>query len=251
MIPIKNKVHKSQDTYLSTSRSISADSGGLANVLVVTTTMRMFNRVHGHTTDFRPAIAFGLVLVVGTTCLQDGLVDTATPSHNADHSTVGRWHDLLGTRRQLDSGPLGVWVVADDCAEVAAGPGQLATVTGLFFDAAHNGTLRHRPDGQDVANLKNSFLATVNKLPGVHALSGDEGLGLDLVLVGVPESHLCQGGSTAWVMDDILDHPLDVAMTLSKINWTQRRLAFPGAGVGLENGPRTFSLCANHSPHFF
>ncbi|TNN53093.1 hypothetical protein EYF80_036675 [Liparis tanakae] len=38
--------------------------------------------VHGHTTDTGPAVPLGLVLVVGATGLQDGLVDTTTSGNH-------------------------------------------------------------------------------------------------------------------------------------------------------------------------
>jgi hypothetical protein len=49
---------------------------------MVTTTMGMLYWVHGNTTHLRPAVALDLVLVVGATCLQNGLVDTTTPRDN-------------------------------------------------------------------------------------------------------------------------------------------------------------------------
>ena len=52
-------------------------------MLVVTTTVGMVHGVHGHTTHTRPAVALGLVLVVGAAGLQEGLVDAATTSHNS------------------------------------------------------------------------------------------------------------------------------------------------------------------------
>lgn len=42
----------------------------------------MFTYVHSHTTDTWPAVPLGLVLVVGTTGLQDGLVNTSTSSND-------------------------------------------------------------------------------------------------------------------------------------------------------------------------
>lgn len=47
----------------------------------------MFTYVHGHTTDTWPAVPLGLVLVVGTASLQDGLINTATTSN---HTFNGR-----------------------------------------------------------------------------------------------------------------------------------------------------------------
>lgn len=42
----------------------------------------MSTYVHSHTTDTWPAVPLGLVLVVGTTSLQDGLVNTSTSSNH-------------------------------------------------------------------------------------------------------------------------------------------------------------------------
>lgn len=50
----------------------------------------MFTYVHSHTTDTWPAVPLGLVLVVGTTGLQDGLVNTSTSSNNT-FNTEGGW----------------------------------------------------------------------------------------------------------------------------------------------------------------
>lgn len=45
-----------------------------------------FTYVHSHTTDTRPAVPLGLVLVVGTTSLQDGLVNTTTTCNHTCHT---------------------------------------------------------------------------------------------------------------------------------------------------------------------
>ena len=55
---------------------------------MVTTTVRMLNRVHGDTTHLRPAVALNLVFVVGAACLQDGFVDTATTGNNSYDKTI-------------------------------------------------------------------------------------------------------------------------------------------------------------------
>lgn len=70
------------ETDLATSRGGPLDRRGFTDVLMVTTSVGMLHRVHGHTSDNGPAVALSLVLVVRTTGLQDGLVDTATSSHD-------------------------------------------------------------------------------------------------------------------------------------------------------------------------
>merc|ERR1719193_1934238 len=139
-------------TDLATRRSATHDSGGLTNMLMVTTTVGMLDRVHGHTTDLGPAVPLDLVLVVRAAGLQDGLVDTTAASDDADCGAVGRGDDLLGAGGQLDPGPLGVGVVGDHDGVVARGTGDAATVAGLLLEVADDGTLGHLADGDDVAH---------------------------------------------------------------------------------------------------
>ena len=108
-------------------------------MLVITSSMGMLNGVHGNTTSLGPAVSLDLVLVVSTSSLKHGLVNTSTTSNDTNHGSVGGGDDLLVTRRQLDPGPLGVSVVGDDGGIVSAGPGELATVTGLLLKISDNG----------------------------------------------------------------------------------------------------------------
>ena len=126
----------------------------------------MLNGVHGHTSHHRLAVALGLVLVVGTTGLQDGLVDTSTSSHDTNHGTVVGGDYLLGSGRKLDAGLLRLGVAADDCGVVARSAGQGAAVAVLLLHVAHNGTFRHGTNRDDVADLEGGFLSEVDELPG-------------------------------------------------------------------------------------
>merc|ERR1712111_84110 len=63
---------------LSAGGSVSPDGGGVANVLMISTTVRMLDGVHGHTADLRPGVPLGLVLEVCPSGLEHGLVDSAT-----------------------------------------------------------------------------------------------------------------------------------------------------------------------------
>merc|ERR1719230_1119109 len=55
---------------------------------MVTTTVGVLHGVHGHTSHLGPRVALHAVLVVSTTSLQDGLVDTTPTSNDADLSTA-------------------------------------------------------------------------------------------------------------------------------------------------------------------
>jgi len=60
-------------------------------VLMVTTTVGMLYGVLGNTTNLGPAVALDGILVVGTACLEEGLVGTATAGDDTDLGTdVGR-----------------------------------------------------------------------------------------------------------------------------------------------------------------
>ena len=166
--------------YLLTSGSGTRDGGGLTNVLMVTTTVRMVNGVHSNTTSTGPVVTLGLGTEVGTTSLQEGLVNTTTTSNDTNGSTRGRGDDLLGTRGHAETG-LAVFTVTDDSSVVTRGTGKSTTVTSLLLDVADNGTFGHRREGQDVTNVQGSLLTAVHELTGVHAFSGNESLGAKLV----------------------------------------------------------------------
>jgi len=237
------------ETDLATSRRSSLDSGGLANVLMVTTTVGMLDGVHGHTTDLGPAVALDLVLVVSTASLQHGLVDPTASGDDADGGSVGRGDDLLGAGGQLDPGPLGVRVVGDDGGVVARGTGDAATVAGLLLEVADDGTLGHLADGDDVAHSQLSLPTAVDELAGVHAFASNEQLLPGLVAVRIAEVDDGQGCATAGIVDDVLDDTLDVAIALGKVDWPELGGALAVLGVGDKDGARSLPLGANHSTH--
>src|SRR5512142_3125452 len=144
----------SNKTDLTTSRGTTLNCGSLTNMLMVTTTVRMFNGVHSNTTYLRPAVTLNLVFVVGTTGLQDGFVDTTTTSYDTDHSTVSGGDNFLGARGQLDTSLLGGGVVGNDGSVVARGTSQTATITGLLFQVADDGTFRHLRYGHNITDLE-------------------------------------------------------------------------------------------------
>lgn len=73
-----------------------------------------------------------------------------------NHGPVGRWYNLLCTRRQLDSRLLCLRVVRNDSCTVARSTCQLTTVSSFFLQATNDGTLRHHANGKDVANVQAS-----------------------------------------------------------------------------------------------
>lgn len=93
------------------------------------------------------------------------------------------------------------------------------------------------------------FPSTVHKLSSVHAFRGDEQFFPGLELVGVPEVHNGQWGAATWVVDDILNDTLNVAMTFGEVQITEFWRSLPFLGVGFEDGSRTFTLCTNYTSH--
>ena len=86
-------------------------------MLMVTTSVRMFNRVHGNTSNLRPLLSLSLELVELVTGLQDGFISSSTGSDQTDHGSSSTSNGLSGTRGQSNSG-LGViiGVTNDDSA---------------------------------------------------------------------------------------------------------------------------------------
>ena len=76
--------------------------------------------------------------------------------------------------------------MGDDGSIITRSSGNTAAVSGLFFQAGHNGTLGHLTDRHNVANSQLSLLAAIDELTGVHAFSGNEELLTGLVAIGIP-----------------------------------------------------------------
>jgi hypothetical protein len=80
---------------LSTSRSVPGDTTGLTDVLMVTTSVRMLDRVHGHTSDNRPHLSLRFLSVVLPAGLEHGLLVSSAACHDADHGSGIASHGLL------------------------------------------------------------------------------------------------------------------------------------------------------------
>jgi hypothetical protein len=106
--------------------------------------MRVLNGVHGNTTNLGPAVALDAVLVVSTTSLEEGLVDTTTTSNETNSGTSGRDDDLLGTRGKTDTGGVSLLVVSDDGGVVTRSTGKLSAITGALLDVADDSTFREK-----------------------------------------------------------------------------------------------------------
>jgi hypothetical protein len=181
------------------------------------TTVRMIDGVHGNTTSLGPAVTLDGELVLSTRRLEQGFVGSATTSDDTNHASGVAANDLLGARRELDSGLALIGVVANDGDVVTRGAAQSTTVTDLLLDVGDDGTFGHRRQGKDVADGQGSVLAGVDELAGVHALAGDEGLGLLLELVRGAEDDLGERSTTTGIVDYVLNDTADVSMAFGEI----------------------------------
>lgn len=218
-------------------------------MLMVTTTVRMVDGVHGNTTSPGPVVALDGILMLRTRSLHEGLVGTATTSDDTNHTTGTAVDDLLGTGGELDAGLALIGVVADDGDVVAGGPRELAPVANLLLDVRDDGTLGHVAKGKDVSDGESGVLSGVDELTSVHALVDDKGLGVELELIRITEDDLGKGSTTTGVVDDLLYDTADVSMSLGEIEGSELGDTVSEAGVGSENAAATLSLVANNSTH--
>lgn len=89
----------------------------------------------------------------------------------------------------------------------------------------------------------------MDELSGVHALGSNDG-GLDsLVLVRIAESDDGKWSSSSWVMDDVLDKTLDVAVTLGEVERAELGGSLAVLVVALEDTTSSFTLDTDTASH--
>jgi len=143
-------------------------------MLMVTSSVRMVDRVHGNTTGLGPAIPLNLVLMHGTRGLKERLVGSSTTSNDTNHTTGGGGNNFLSAGGESDTGLPFVRGVSDDGDVVAGGPSKRTTISSLLLNVGGDGTFRHGSKREDVSDAKRGFLSGVDKLTGVHSLVGNK-----------------------------------------------------------------------------
>lgn len=103
--------------------------------------------------------------MVGTTSLQQRLVDPSTTSNG-----------LFRTTWQSDTGLVLFRAVVNDCSVVAGCACKSTTITWALLDVADDGTFGRLAHGEDVTDGQSSLFPAVNESTGVKAFGGDEGL---------------------------------------------------------------------------
>jgi len=144
-------------TTLLTAGSVSSGGRGVTDVLMVTTTVRMLDGVHGNTSDSGPVSLLGVGSVVGAVGTEHGLVSTLTAGDNTDHSSAATDDGLADAGGESDTGLLTILGVADDDGGGARGTGEASTVTEFGLNVGDDGTLGHGVNGKDVADRQGSY----------------------------------------------------------------------------------------------
>lgn len=139
--------------------------------------------------------------------------------------------------------------MANDGNVVSGGTSKSTTVTDLLLNVGDDGSFWDLADWKDVADGQSGVLSGVDELASVHALVGDEGLGVELEAVWVAENDLGERSTTSWVVDDVLHDTTDVTVTLSIIEVTKCGWGDAETLVGGKDRSATFTLVANNTTH--
>jgi len=237
------------ETTLLTSRSVSSHGSGVTNVLMITTTMRMLDGVHSDTSNSGPVLLLCLGFVVSVDGSQERLIASLSTSDNTNHSSAGSLDGFTNTGRKLDSGLAAIFGVTDDDTGGSGSAGEGTSVSEFGLNVSNDSAFGHGVNGENVSNLESGFLAGIDEHASVHALDGDEKLSSELVLVNVSELNLSERGSTAGIVDNILDDSLDVALSLSEIEGSEFGRGHSLVGVGCEDSAASVSLSSDASSH--
>lgn len=145
------------ETTLLTAGGVTSGGRGVTNVLMVTTTVRMLDGVHGNTSDSGPVSLLGVGSVVGAVGAEHGLVSTLTAGDNTDHGSAATDDGLTHTGGESDTGLLAVLGVTDDDGGGAGGASEASTVAEFGLNVGDDGTLGHGVNGKDVADRQGSY----------------------------------------------------------------------------------------------
>jgi len=202
------------ETDLLTRGSELTDGRRVTDMLVVTTSVGMVHGVHGHTSDSGPHLPLGLEFVVLDSGLEDGLIGSSSSGDDADGGPTGALHGLSGTGGESESGLGAVLGVSDHGGVAPGGPGEGSSVSDVFLDVRDDGTLGDLVDGEDVSDGESGLHSAIDELTGVGSFSGQEVFLSVLIFVRIMEVDLGEGSTSAWLVDNLFNHTLDVSMSL-------------------------------------
>jgi len=236
-------------TDLLSSGFVTADSRGMTDMLMVTTTVRMLDRVHGDTSDSGPMVSLRLLSVPAVDSLQHRFVASLTSSTDADHGSARSLDGFSLARRQLDSSDLTLIGVTNDNGRGTRSPGETSPVTHLGFTVGDDSSFGHQVDWKDVANREGSLGTAVNELSGIHSFDGNEVLISRFVAISIAESNLGKRCTSAWVMNNVLNHSLDVTLSFRIVESPESGGSDLVSLVRSKNETTTVSLSSDASTH--
>lgn len=239
----------SNETDLLSGGSIAGDGGGMTDVLMVTSSVRVLNGVHGNSTDDGPAVTLSLVLVESATGLEDRLLGTTSSGDETDHSTAIRSDDLLLTRGELKDGAVDIRVVTNDGGVLSGSTSEGASVSSALLDVANDGTFGQQTDGQDVSDGKLGTTTGIDELASEHTLGGNESLSVLSGSGDAVEDNLSKGSSTSRVVNDGLHQSLDISVALGVVQHAVLSSSNTVVGVRLEDTSRSLTLSTNNTTH--
>ncbi len=145
------------ETTLLTAGGVPSGSSGVTNVLMVTTTVRMLDGVHGNTSDAGPVSLLGVSLEVRLVGLEEGLVSSLATGDDADHSSAATNNGLTDAGGESDTGLLAVFGVTDDDGGGAGSAGEDTAVSQLGLEVGNDSSLRHGINREDVADSQGGY----------------------------------------------------------------------------------------------
>merc|ERR1719231_1353518 len=104
------------ETDLGTWRTASGDCCWVTNMLVISSSVRVLNRIHCRTTHLWPAIPLHSVLVEIVSCFQDWFVHSPTTRCDANNCTASRRNSLPLARWETKTSPATIIRMANNHA---------------------------------------------------------------------------------------------------------------------------------------
>jgi hypothetical protein len=217
---------------------------------LVTTTVRVINRVHGNTTHLGPLVSFDAVLVKSTTSLQDRLVGSSTTGNQTDHGTAVAGDGLLAARRKSDTSDVLISILGNNEGIVTRSTSHNTVVTNLGLNVADNGTFRDLVQRKDISDGQLSLLAGKDELTGVKTLrSANKGVD-SLESVGILELDGSNRGTSSRVVVNVLHNTLGVTMSFGEVLLLESNRTLTANSVSFVDGSLASTTILNDLSHF-
>ena len=139
-------------TDLLTSGSVSSHGGWVTDMLLVTSSVRMLNWVHGNTSNSWPVLSLTLVLVPGSVSLKEWLIGSLTSGADSNHSSAVTHDGLSGSGWESDSCLSLIVGVTDDDSRGSRGSGERSSISDLALAVGNDGSFWHGVNWKDVSN---------------------------------------------------------------------------------------------------